>query len=192
VPKKSTGAAFIMNLAVPGSGHLYAGYKRGWVYLGLEALAWASYLYYKDLGNQRETEFENYGDTHWTYDKWYAGCPPCENSPEDSLLQYFEQNNEQQYYEDIGKISTYFPGWDSEENRNFYRGIRAHYNNYEDNAHLAVTGAFVNRIVSSVDVLVSMRHRGASLGPNTRLKLNVHTKPLSSDNGFGLKIIHRL
>ena len=45
IKHRSTGAAFLMNLAVPGVGHLYAGQKRGYINLGLEGVAWAAYLY---------------------------------------------------------------------------------------------------------------------------------------------------
>ena len=191
---KSTGKAFIMDLAVPGTGHLYAGYKRGWVYLGLEAVAWASYLYYRDLGKQRETEFENYADGHWDYNQWIAACG-CSGSPEDSLILYFRDKNSQQYYEEIGKISTYFQGWDSWptlETRSVYTGLRAQSNNFLDNAHTAVLGAFVNRIVSAVDVLISMKRSGAMLDSNTQMKFRVHTKPFSRDNAVGLELTRRL
>ena len=67
---RSAGKAFLMNLAVPGAGHLYAGQKRGFVNLGLEGMAWAAYLYYHDRGKSKEKEFETYADGHWDYARW--------------------------------------------------------------------------------------------------------------------------
>ena len=190
---KSPGWAFLMNLALPGAGHLYAGEKRGFVNLGLEGAAWAAYLHYHDRGKSKEKEFESYADAHWDYDVWLQRNPQYVNSPEDSLILYFRDHNKQQYYEDIGKLSTYWDGWDSQDNRNFYRGIRAHSNNFLKNAHYAVAGAFVNRIVSAVDVLRLLKHQTrTSLGGDTQLRLRVHTKPFARDNAFGLEITKRL
>jgi len=191
-PQKSIAKAFFMNLAVPGAGHIYAGKKRGWAYLGLEVAAWVGYLHYHDLGKQRETEFENYADSHWELQRWYDSGGQWQGTPEDSLILYFYDHNKQQYYEDIGKISTYWPGWDSEGNRSVYRGIRARSNNFLKNANIAVAGAFVNRIVSAADLLHSMKKHGASLDANTKLRFNVHTKPFSKDNAIGLVLVRRI
>ncbi len=189
---RSPGKAFLMNLAVPGVGHLYAGEKRGFVNLGLEGFAWAAYLYYHDRGKTKEKEFEGYADQHWDYQAWIDSCG-CKGSPEDNLIVGFRNGNKQQYYEDIGKISTYWAGWDSQDNRNFYRGIRAHSNNFLKNAHTAVAGAFVNHIVSAVDVLrLLKRQTRAMLGNDTQLRFRVHTKPFARDNAFGLEISKRL
>jgi hypothetical protein len=190
---KSTGKAFLMNLALPGAGHMYVGEKRGIAHLGLEGVAWAAYIYYHDRGKAREKEFEGYANGHWDYNRWIQQNPQYQNSPEDSLILYFRDHNRQQYYEDIGKISTYWDGWDSQDNRNFYRGIRAHANNLLKNAHTAVAGAFVNRIVSAVDVLRLMKQRGrASLGKETQIRFNLRTRPFARDNAFGFVVTKRL
>ena len=93
---KLVGKAFLMNLAIPGAGHVYAGEKRGFVHLGLEGVAWAAYLYYHDRGKAKEKEFETYADRHWDYNKWITNNPQYQNSPEDSLILYFRDHNRQQ------------------------------------------------------------------------------------------------
>jgi hypothetical protein len=190
---KSIGKAFLLNLAIPGAGYLYAGQKRGIVNMGLEGVAWAAYVYYHDLGRSKEKEFEGYADGHWDYNKWITANPQYRNSPEDSLILYFRDHNRQQYYEDIGKISTYWGGWDSQDNRNFYRGIRAHSNNFLNNAHTALAGAFVNRIVSAVDILRLMKNKShAVLGSDTKIRFKMRTKPFARENAFGFVITRRL
>ncbi|HYR51691.1 MAG TPA: hypothetical protein VET83_03655 [Candidatus Dormibacteraeota bacterium] len=184
-----------MNLAIPGAGHLYAGEKRGFVHLGLEGVAWASYLYYHDRGKSKEKEFENYADNHWDYDRWKttAQANGTYDPADDQLILNFRQNNRQQYYEDIGKLNHYWVGWDSQDNRNFYRGIRAHSNNFLSNAHTAVAGAFVNRIVSAVDILRVMKNKShATLGNQTKIRFKMRTKPFARDNAFGFVITRRL
>jgi hypothetical protein len=71
---KSQGKAFVYNLLIPGTGHLYAGYKSGWVNIGIEGLTWLTYFYYQDLGHQKENQYEAYADGHWDYDKWISEC----------------------------------------------------------------------------------------------------------------------
>src|SRR5439155_6689627 len=192
---RSPGKAFLMNLVVPGSGHLYAGEKRGIVNIGLEGVAWVAYLYYHDRGKSKEKEFQTYADGHWDYAKWDSidTIDNPDHQAAKDLIDGFKSGNRQQYYEDIGKISTYWSGWDSQDNRNFYRGIRAHSNNFLKNAHTAVAGAFVNRVVSAVDVLRIMKHRGsASLGNDTQVRFKMHTKPFARDNAFGFVVTKRL
>ena len=197
---KSAGKAFLYSLAMPGAGHLYAGYKRGWVNVGVEGLTWITYFYYRDRGHTKEDEFEAYADDHWDYARWISQCG-CGGSPEDSLILGFRDSNRQQYYEDIGKIPTYFQGWDDyngsnneSANRRFYRGIRNDSNNFLKNANYALAAAFVNRIVSAVDVLRLVKKKGKALalGPDTSLFIRLHSKPFSSDNGIGLQISKRL
>ena len=197
---KSSGKAFCYSLAIPGTGHLYAGYKRGWVHIGIEGLTWITYFYYHDRGHTKEDEFEAFADDHWDYARWIGQCG-CQGSPADSIILHFRENNKQQYYEDIGKIPTYFEGWDDynnsnndSSNRRFYRGIRNDSNNFFKNANYALAAAFVNRIVSAVDVLRLVKKNGKSvaLGENTSLRIRLHAKPFSSENGIGLQVSKRI
>ena len=190
--RKSPGKAALMNLVLPGLGHIYAGNKRGWVNLGLEGASWVSYLYYRDRGAAKEDQFEAHADDHWDYDRWVTSCG-CAGSPEDSLINYFHENNKQHYYEDIVKLGTYAGGWDDPANRSFNRGIRNDSNNFKKNARYAVVGGFVNRIVSAVDVLRILKNRGrASLGNDTTMRFRLRTKPFSSENAVGFTITKRL
>lgn len=198
--QKSQGKAFLYNLAIPGTGHLYAGYKRGFAFLGVEGLSWATYFYYHDLGKDKETEFEGYADNHWDYNKWITACN-CSGSNEDNLIRGFYQNNKQQYYEDIGKIPTYFQGWDDynasnndSANRRFYRGMRTDSNDLLKNASYALMVAFVNRIVSAVDVvrLLKKEKETVNIGPSTSLQFKMHTKPFNRENAFGFQIKKQL
>lgn len=198
--EKSPGKAFAYNLVIPGTGHLYAGYDRGWINLGIEGLTWVTYFYYHDLGKEKENQFEGFADDHWDYNRWLSICQ-CQGSTADSILVGFRENNEQQYYEDIGKLPVYFSGWDdydqnTEEsgNRRYYRGIRADSNNFLKNARYALVVGFVNRIVSAVDVLRLMKKDKSkvALGADTSLKFNVKAKPFNRENAFGFKITKSL
>jgi len=78
-------------------------------------------------------------------------------------------------------------------NRNFYRGIRAHSNNFLKNARYAIAGGFVNRAISAVDVLRIVRLRnGTPIGRDTKLRLKVRTKPFAPENSFGFELTKRI
>ena len=47
---KSPGKALLFSAAVPGTGQLYNGAKRGFVYLGVEALSWFAYFSFHSSG----------------------------------------------------------------------------------------------------------------------------------------------
>jgi hypothetical protein len=195
---KSPGRAFLMNLIVPGAGHLYAGNKRGWIHLGLEGATWVTYLYYHDRGKSKENEFEAYADDHWDYSRWTSS--PTYNAESDQLILGFAESNRQQYYEDIGKLPVYWTGWNDydaatgdAQSRRFYRGMRNDSNNFLKNARYAVIGGFVNRIVSAVDVLRILKNRGrAHLGADTHLKVNMRTRPFSNENAIKITVIRNL
>ena len=193
--RKSPGRAFLYNVLLPGAGHLYAGNKRGWAHIGMEGVAWATFFYYRERGNSKEDEYLAYADDHWDYNRWLANCG-CAQSPEDSLIMHFRENNKQHYYEDIGKLEAYAQGWDDwtsanshTANRNFYRGMRGDSNNFLKNARYAMVGSFVNRVFSAVDVLRMLKKQSrAILGKDTRIRLKVRTKPFSDHTAVGFEI----
>ena len=198
---KSPGRAFVLNLLVPGAGHLYAGNKRGWIHLGLEGATWVTYLYYHDRGKSKEDEYEAYADQNWDKSRWTASDT---YTPErEQLIDNFYANNKQQYYEDIGKLDYYWTGWSGYNaypaaggdapSRRFYYGIRNDSNNFLKNARYALVGGFVNRVVSAVDVLRLLKNRGrANLGNDTQIKFNMRTRPFSNENALKITVTRRL
>lgn len=212
-PARKPGVGVLLSLVVPGAGHLYAGESRGWVNIGLDVASWASYFHYRDLGKAKEDAFEDYADAHWDYQRWLdkgslAGCPECSpGTPEDSLILAFRDRNKQHYYEDIGKIKTYFYGWDDwaatdpatdpaageSSNRRFYRGMRNHSNNFLKNSRYSFTAAMVNRVVSAVDVFRMLKRRAMpQLDRDTHLRFHLRTKPFSEETRFGFVITRRM
>lgn len=199
---KSPGRAFLLNMIVPGAGHLYAGNKRGWIHLGLEGATWVTYLYYHDRGKTKEREFEAYADANWDSTAYKASG--TYQADRWAILQNFlADGNTQQYYEDIGKLPDYWTGWQGyttypaaggdAPTRRFYYGVRNDSNNFLKNARYAIVGGFVNRIVSAVDVLRLLKNRGkANLGNDTSIKFNMRARPFSSENALKITVTRKL
>jgi hypothetical protein len=176
--------AFLMSAALPGTGQLAEGRNRAFIYLGLEAVSWVAHFSWNDAGNNKEKEYQAYARQHWTVGTYAANAGPdrpdsCANalpsglSYDDQLatLQGFiDSKNWQHYYEDIGKLEAYRAGWDDYDcatpaqmspDRVEYRSMRATSNDYLNKARLALTVAFLNRVVSAVDAYRTAR--GAKL-----------------------------
>jgi hypothetical protein len=199
----SMGKAVLFDALIPGSGHLYAGYKSGWINLGVEGLTWAAYFYYHGQGTTKENQYLTFADSNWSYQTWISsGCSECyAGSDADKLIQQFMAENKQHFYEDIGKIPTYWYGWedynttipnDSQVRKDYYH-MRDESNKDLHNANYALMVGLVNRVVAVADIIRLMKKAPkVNIGNGTSLQFNVHTKPFSSDNAFGLAVSKKL
>lgn len=177
--------AFFMSAALPGTGQLAEGRNRAFLYLGVEAVSWIAHFSYNDAGSNKEKEYQAYARQHWTLSTYAANASDdsptrCDQampaglsySDELSTLQGFiGARNWQHYYEDVGKLEAYRAGWDDFDcatpnqispDRAEYRNMRATSNDYLNKARLALTAAFLNRVVSAVDAYRIAR--GARIG----------------------------
>ena len=183
---KSPARAFIFSAAVPGSGQLYVGAKRGYVYLGIEAVALTTSYFFHKSGKQKEEDFEDFADLHWTEPA--LGDTVLVN-PDGSAELYtedyhtrivdFREHNKQHYYEDIGKYAYYQIGWDP-GTLSEYLDMRDDSNRLLKNSSYALMGALVNHVVSAVDALRLARSHNVRLGYGIDLDLkvkgNLHSK----------------
>lgn len=65
--QKSTRKAFFLSMLMPGLGEYYVGSKRGFLFLGIEAVAWYIYVSNTSKGNDLDTKFKSFADAHWNY-----------------------------------------------------------------------------------------------------------------------------
>ena len=68
VKTKSSRKAFFLSFLVPGLGEAYVGSKSWIAFLGVEAVSWYIYATYTGEGNDLESDFQNFANTHWNYD----------------------------------------------------------------------------------------------------------------------------
>ncbi|NQS98725.1 MAG: hypothetical protein HQ591_09745 [candidate division Zixibacteria bacterium] len=141
VEKKSPGKALLLSAIIPGAGELYAeSYLKAILFFGIEIGAWTGVAIYQAEGNDKEDQFLEYADYHWsqgqywgwleTLESWTTPGVEKEWNPDlggeyypYNIYNQFENDNgfthnlpatqNQQYYEMIGKYMTQFgPGWD--------------------------------------------------------------------------------
>jgi hypothetical protein len=168
----SAGVATLASLAVPGAGQLLKGEKRGYAYLLAEAAFWIAFATLNQEGLDIRDDYEAYAREYWNYDDYVAFydeyCIDCDECPDGCrpLAEY----GTQEYYEDIGKYSVYWPWWeiDGDEGvpgadpsdddltiRGDYWEMRKDSNRNLRNARYFMTAAFLNHIVSAVDAFLT-------------------------------------
>ena len=66
--------AGLFSAVIPGAGQFYTkSYLQSTAFLSAEAIMWVLYVHYKNQGDQRTNDFNNYADTHWSvvrYAQW--------------------------------------------------------------------------------------------------------------------------
>lgn len=180
--EKSPGKAFAFSFLAPGSGELYVGAKRGYIFLGVEAVAWASSYFLDKSGDKKQQEFQDFADQHWHFPAVGAIGPggSVYTAERDSMMRGFYVHNQQHFYEDIGKQPFNMPGWDSTENLDTYLDMRDKSNWLLKNSDYAMMAAVINHVISAVDALRLARNYNASLGHGMRLNLKFKTNPHST------------
>ena len=184
--EKSPAKAFVFSVLVPGSGELYVGAKRGYIFLGVEAIAWTSSYFLRKSGQKKEDEYLDFADAHWSFANLPALGDTCSwtgsrlTQEQLDLLYYFYDHNKQHFYEDIGKQPFYVCGWDSRANLETYLDMRDKSNWLLKNSNYAIMAAVVNHVISAVDALRLARNYNANLGHGVRLNFKVKTSPHSS------------
>jgi hypothetical protein len=177
---KSPPKAFMMSVLVPGTGELYAGKKRGFVFIGLEVAAWAAYYFYHDSGKDKEAEFERFADLHYSTSK-LADPDDCNDATAAARLDSLRQVDPQHYYEDLGKYDKFICGWtdvvltpDStyySANRMTYRSMRSKSNDLLRTARYFTMIALLNHVVSAIDAVKAVRGYNEALTKKTGLRL---------------------
>jgi hypothetical protein len=171
---------FLYSLAIPGTGQLVQGQKRGFIYLLAEAAFWTGFYLLDRQGLDERGDYETYADANWDYEAyvaWYEdNCVNCgDNCAGDYDCRPVAEHGSQEYYEDIGKYATYWRWWnlDGDENdsgfewddysdedvavRNDYWGMRGESNDHLRQARYFMMAALLNHVVSGMDAFLSAR-----------------------------------
>ena len=103
--EKSPGKAFLLSAIFPGAGEFYAHARwRALAFGSVEIFSWLMYLSSKNKGNDLETKYMRYADTHWDFDEWmkYSGsnelCGPEHTHP--LFITYKKDGSEQEFMTD--------------------------------------------------------------------------------------------
>lgn len=177
---KSVKRAFVYSLIVPGLGEFYAGSKiKAVLFFGLDVTFWALYSNYHGKGKDKEKEYRVFANGHWSrdeYKQWlwdsvYNQNPQigyenvCDTFPywndEKQEWEYFSHHlsneNNQQYYEMIGKYEQFTAGWDSLQSRGDYLEKRRISNDWLNKAKYSAMFSVANHILSAFDAAIAVK-----------------------------------
>jgi hypothetical protein len=173
----SSGKAVLLNAIAPGAGHIYSGYDRGYLYLGIEAAAWFSFLVLREDGNRKEDQSEQFaGDpfvegSQWSFARYesegYCGAPG--GSSADSTLRHSWFHDRQTFYDLIDGDASYRCGWDGESWRD-YRDMRDKSDELLRWARYAGAAVILNHVVSVLDVFRLSRDVSVDVPGGANLK----------------------
>ncbi len=194
--ERSPAVAGILSAVVPGAGQLYNGNRIGFLFMGVEVASWVAYFSLHDTGKQEERDYRRFADSHWTFERYrdtaFEECPAEGHSDfgiQDSTLVLLYDTRRKDYYEDIGKLLIYSCGWDSQDNREIYRGMRANSNRFLRNARYATTLVFLNHLVSALHAARGAAAHNARLPGGAELGFEIY--PGLADPSAELALIRR-
>jgi len=161
----SPALAGLLSGVVPGAGQLALGQNRGWAYLGVEFVSWFSFAALRSAGNQSETDYREFADAHWDWDRYLTvtdcgeGLGPRDFEAERTQLDQYRRDARQDYYDAIGRDDVYACGWDGQPNRSDYLSMQDDANRLFRASRWVVGALVLNHLVSAVDAAKSASAR---------------------------------
>lgn len=164
MPPSPLWAGFLSAL-VPGSGQLIQGDKRGWLYLGIEAAGWFSYLALHGSAAQAEEDYEEYADLNWSWARYDTvgscgpGLGPEDFEEERAALEDAYENSRDQFYQDIGEEDVYACGWGAQTERADYLSMIDDADGLYNAASYVIGAIVLNHVVSAIDAAKSASNK---------------------------------
>lgn len=175
--KKSEWGAALLNLALPGTGHLYLKeHKKGAMYLSIEAVLFMGMLFSEKThqryyGDARNLAFR-YGHTETTRaddDPYWNHISLVESSSTYNSLYMSNRDFDRRYLENADQWR-----WDSVSDREKYADVRTTGDKWHDAWSIFMGGLALNRLVSFIDARISAKRY------NRSVLANVHVQPFYS------------
>jgi hypothetical protein len=122
------GLPILFSLILPGAGEAYMGYKRGYFLMAADIATWIGVKHYHDLGGEKRDDYMAYAEEHWSEaklagafdpfyeDEYIAGVGqdyfPDVTTYTELSLWVSRQDDEREYFENLGKWDQFVFGWD--------------------------------------------------------------------------------
>lgn len=191
VGQKSAGLAFLMSLALPGSGEFYMG-RRGQtvMFLTSEILLWTGLtvnsMYADHLVDEYYTFATQHADVKRTgKDKQYW----VDIGKYNSIYEFNEQRRRDRYFDAVYlDEEEYFWLWDSKENRLRYDGNRLRANEIASQDVYFFASIVLNHFISAINSLRLARKHNRQLGEKANWSLGVNSYKIDSKHYYGLNL----
>ena len=193
---KSPVLAAGMSAVLPGTGQLYTGSKRGYVFLGVQAVALYTYFHFDSKAEDSQTEAFTYaGDpgqapSRWSFDRFEQEAGGEEA---DQMREIYERDPSE-FYSRISSDPQYFAGWagadeaEKVDNIAGYRLLDEERTDAERASRLGLFAAIANSVVSAVDAFRQARLNNFEIEQDWNLRFKART---GSNAGFTAYVTHR-
>ena len=189
---KSPGQASLMSAVVPGTGQLYAGSNRGYIFLGIEAVAMMAFIKYNnDSHERRDTYYSYVGDPTQPNSRFsftrLEGTLPAE---EIARLEQVYAEDPREFYDEVTTNDALAAGWSDSGVETGQRSQAATYmdevNNLDRKSNFGLATLIANHLVATVDALHLARINNLALRDNLSLKWKARPYGHNPSYGFTL------
>lgn len=193
---KSPALAAGMSAILPGTGQLYTGSNRGYVFLGVQALALYTYFHFDSKADDnRQEAFAYAGDPSVSTSKWSFDRYEQEAGREEAeqMRQIYAQDPAE-FYSRVSTDPQYFAGWAGADESEKVESVAGYRILDEDRidaqraSRLGLFAAIANSVVSAVDAFRQARLTNLEIQQDWNLRFKART---GSDAGFTAYITHR-
>jgi len=163
--------ALVLSAAVPGTGQLVEGERRGLWFLVAETAGWAGWLLFRrDADRLRDDASAVVGAPEdsasaWSFERW-AEATEEDPSPLENLYAVDREG----FYDAIVSDSRLAPGWASAGSRERFADLRRRSDRGLEHAHRVEVGLWINHLLAAADGLRAARNRHLSLPRGLELK----------------------
>ncbi len=194
---KAPGKASLLSAALPGAGQLYAGSSRGYVFLGVEAVAVLAFVKYRsDSHGKRDQYFGYVGDpneagSRFSFARLAGSVPPEELA----RLEKIYENDPREFYDQVSTNDAYAAGWTDPDPSVGADGARSTAQAYIDEvetlgrkSRVGLFAAIANHLASTIDALHLARMNNVALRDNLSLKIKVRP---GAHQSYGLTLTQK-
>jgi len=188
---KSEGGAAAMSLVLPGTGQLYTGEKRGYIFLGVEAIALLSYATFSSKSADTRDDYYGFvGDpndpnSRFSFDR-LAGNVSLE---EMARLRTVYEKDRAEFYDAVTLQAVYASGWGDPDERYDARALAEDSNQQDHRAEISLYALMANHLVSAIDALHIARLTNIALREDLTLKLKLN--PGFSHGSYAFSLIQK-
>ncbi len=185
-----------MSAVLPGTGQLYSGQQRGYIYLGIQTLALYTFFHFDDRADDRQGEaFAYAGDPNATTSRWsFERFEQVAGAEETDQLREIYSRDPNEFYSRVSSDSRYFSGWvgDTETEKvnavAGYKVIDEERVDAQRASNLGLFAAIANSVVSAVDAFRAARLNNIQIEEDWNLRLKAKT---GRDAGLTAFVTHR-
>ena len=192
---KNPGQASLMSAVVPGTGQLYAGSNRGYIFLGVEAVAMMAFIKYNnDSKDKRDTYYGYVGDPNAANSRFSFTRLEGTVSPEEiARLEEVYAKDPREFYDEVTTNDQLAAGWSDAGVETGQRSQAATYmdevNNLDRKSNFGLATLIANHLVATVDALHLARMNNFALKSNLTLKIKA--RPYGRNQSYGLTLTQK-